>query len=68
MLVFVGGLNGLVLPIGLSIFIYAAWKRSDLMHGYVYPRWLLTLGALTCILIWYMAYRSVGPIFALLGY
>lgn len=67
MLVFVGGLNGLVLPIGLSIFMYAAWKRADLMHGYHYPRWLLSLGALTCILTWYMAYRSIGPIFALLG-
>ncbi|MVA74180.1 hypothetical protein GOZ81_24375 [Agrobacterium vitis] len=67
MLVFVGGLNGLVLPIGLSIFIYAAWARSDLMAGYRYPRWLLILGVLTCALTWYMAYKSVGPIFALLG-
>lgn len=66
MLVFVGGLNGLVLPIGLSIFMYAAWKRSDLMHGYHYPRWLLILGVLTCILTWYMAYNSVGAIFAML--
>ncbi|MUO81607.1 hypothetical protein GOZ78_04610 [Agrobacterium vitis] len=67
MLVFVGGLNGLILPIGLSIFIYAAWARSDLMGGYRYPRWLLILGVLTCALTWYMAYKSVGPIFALLG-
>ncbi|WP_234889761.1 NRAMP family divalent metal transporter [Agrobacterium vitis] len=67
MLVFVGGLNGLILPIGLSIFIYAAWARSDLMGGYRYPRWLLVLGVLTCALTWYMAYKSVGPIFALLG-
>ncbi|MGV1778415.1 NRAMP family divalent metal transporter [Agrobacterium vitis] len=67
MLVFVGGLNGLILPIGLSIFIYAAWARSDLMGGYRYPRWLLILGILTCALTWYMAYKSVGPIFALLG-
>lgn len=67
MLVFVGGLNGLVLPIGLSIFIYAAWKRPDLMQGYRYPRWLLILGVLACILTWYMAYNSVGAIFALLG-
>jgi len=66
MLVFVGGLNGLVLPIGLSIFMYAAWKRSDLMNGYHYPRWLLILGVLTCILTWYMAYNSVGAIFAML--
>ncbi|MBD8555946.1 divalent metal cation transporter [Rhizobium sp. CFBP 8762] len=67
MLVFVGGLNGLVLPIGLSIFMYAAWKRADLMHGYHYPRWLLILGVLTCVLTWYMAYKSVGAIFSLLG-
>lgn len=66
MLVFVGGLNGLILPIGLSIFIYAAWARSDLMQGYRYPRWLLVLGALVCALTWYMGYQSIGPIFALL--
>ena len=67
MLVFVGGLNGLILPIGLSIFIYAAWARSDLMGGYRYPRWLLVLGVLTCALTWYMGYKSIGPIFALLS-
>jgi Mn2+/Fe2+ NRAMP family transporter len=60
-------LNGLVLPIGLSMLLFAAWKRPDLMRGYHYPRWLLILGALTCCLTWYMAYKSVGPIFALLG-
>ncbi|PDT81205.1 hypothetical protein CO676_23110 [Sinorhizobium sp. BJ1] len=67
MLVFVGGLNGLILPIGLSIFIYAAWYRSDLMVGYRYPRWLLALGVLVCALTWYMGYKSIGPIFALLS-
>lgn len=66
MLVFVGGLNGLILPIGLSIFIYAAWARSDLMEGYRYPRWLLVLGVVACTLTWYMGYKSIGPIFALL--
>ncbi|KIQ03383.1 membrane protein [Agrobacterium tumefaciens] len=66
MLVFVGGLNGLILPIGLSIFVYAAWARSDLMAGYRYPRWLLALGVIVCALTWYMGYKSIGPIFALL--
>ncbi|ANL42032.1 MULTISPECIES: NRAMP family divalent metal transporter [Rhizobium] len=66
MLVFVGGLNGLVLPVGLSIFMYAVWARSDLLGGYRYPRWLLVLGVLTCVLTWYMGYKSIGPIFALL--
>jgi Mn2+/Fe2+ NRAMP family transporter len=67
MLVFVGGLNGLILPIGLSIFLYAAWARPDLMGGHRYPRWLLGSGVLVCVLTWYMGYRSIGPIFALLG-
>ena len=67
MLVFVGGLNGLILPIGLSIFLYAAVARSDLLQGYRYPRWLLGLGILVSALTWYMGYRSIGPIFALLG-
>jgi Mn2+/Fe2+ NRAMP family transporter len=66
MLVFVGGLNGLILPIGLSIFLYAGWARSDLMGGHRYPRGLLGLGVLVCLLTWYMGVKSIGPIFALL--
>ncbi len=66
MLVFVGGLNGLILPIGLSIFLYAGWARSDLMGGHRYPRGLLGLGVLVCALTWYMGVKSIGPIFALL--
>jgi Mn2+/Fe2+ NRAMP family transporter len=67
MLVFVGGLNGLILPIGFSIVLYAAWVRSDLMGGHRYPRWLLGLVVGVCALTWYMGYKSIGPIFALLG-
>jgi Mn2+/Fe2+ NRAMP family transporter len=67
MLVFVGGLNGLILPIGFSIVLYAAWARSDLMGGHRYPRWLLGLGVGVCALTWYMGYKSIAPIFALLG-
>lgn len=67
MLVFVGGLNGLILPIGLSIFLFAAWKREDLMGGHRYSRVLLGLGVLTCALTWYMGYKSAGTIFGLLG-
>ena len=66
MLVFVGGLNGLILPVGFSIFLYAAWARSDLMGGYRYSRGLLGLGVLVCALTWYMGIKSIGPIFALL--
>lgn len=67
LLLFAGGFNGLILPIGLSIFIYVGWCRADLMDGYHYPRWLLVLGALICALTWYMAVMSIGPIFAYLN-
>lgn len=67
LLVFAGGFNGLILPLGLSIFMYVGWRRSDLMDGYHYPRWLLVLGVLTCLLSWFMAYKSAGAIFAFIG-
>ena len=63
LLVFAGGFNGLILPIGLTIFVYVGWKRADLMSGYAYPRWLLWTGLVTCALTWYMGALSVGAIF-----
>jgi hypothetical protein len=36
------------------------------MDGHRYSRWLLGLGVLVCALTWYMGYKSIGPIFALL--
>ncbi|KAA1182085.1 NRAMP family divalent metal transporter [Photorhabdus heterorhabditis] len=66
LLVFAGGFNGLILPIGLTIFIYVGWCRADLMQGYHYPRWLLWLGAMTCALTWYMGFISIEPIFSFL--
>lgn len=66
LLVFAGGFNGLVLPVGLTIFIYVGWKRADLMPGYRYPRWLLWTGLATCILTWYMGALSVSTIFSFL--
>lgn len=67
LLVFAGGFNGLILPIGLTIMIYVGVFRTDLLGGFRLPRWLLALGALACILMWYMGISSVRPIFALLG-
>ncbi|WP_029149644.1 NRAMP family divalent metal transporter [Microbacterium indicum] len=67
-LVFVGGFNGLILPIGMTIFMYIGWFRQrDLLHGYRYPVWLLVVGTLATALSWYMGVVSVGPIFAFIG-
>jgi Mn2+/Fe2+ NRAMP family transporter len=63
LLVFAGGFNGLILPIGLSILLYAAWRRRELLRGYHYPVWLLVLGALVTALTWYMGAVSARTIF-----
>lgn len=67
-LVFVGGFNGLILPIGLSIFMYIGWFRTkDLLGGYAYPKWLLIIGTIATLLSLVMGVSSIGPIFAFLG-
>lgn len=66
-LVFVGGFNGLILPIGLTVFMYIGWFRRDLLGSKKYPMWLLVAGTLVTLLTWYMGIVSVGPIFAFLG-
>lgn len=66
-LVFVGGFNGLILPIGLTIFTYVGFARADLMGGHVYNRPLLIASAVVCALTWYMGFNSIGPIFAFLS-
>ncbi|WP_028030690.1 NRAMP family divalent metal transporter [Gemmobacter nectariphilus] len=67
LLVFAGGFNGLILPIGLTIFTYIGFARSDLMGGHRYSRPLLALSVIVCALTWYMGLRSVSTIFAFLG-
>ena len=67
LLVFVGGLNGLILPIGLTLFMYIGWFRGSLLGTARYPRWLLVVGTLATVVTWYMAVNAVGPIFDLLS-
>lgn len=68
LLVFVGGFNGLILPIGLSIFMYIGWFRQrDVLGGYRYPTWLLIVGTIATLLSFWMGANSIGPIFAFLG-
>jgi Mn2+/Fe2+ NRAMP family transporter len=66
LLVFVGGLNGLILPIGLTLFMYIGWFRPRVLGGYRYPKWLLIIGSIAVVVTWYMAVNAVGPIFALI--
>jgi Mn2+/Fe2+ NRAMP family transporter len=63
LLVFAGGFNGLILPIGFTILLYAAWRRRELLRGYAYPMWLLVVGGLVAALTWYMGVVSARAIF-----
>jgi Mn2+/Fe2+ NRAMP family transporter len=67
LLVFVGGVNGLILPIGLTLFMYIGWFRGSLLGSTRYPRWLLVVGTVATVVTWYMAVNAVGPIFDLLS-
>ncbi|MCW1250064.1 divalent metal cation transporter [Acaricomes phytoseiuli] len=67
LLILAGALNGLVLPIGFTVILWAAWFRRDLLGGYRYPRWLLIAGvagwAISLFLGW-MALGSLGKLWS----
>ncbi|MDK1328240.1 divalent metal cation transporter [Arthrobacter sp. zg-Y1143] len=60
LLVFAGAFNGLILPLGVAILLWAAWRRSDLLAGYRYPRWLLIAGVLAWLLTLYLGWNSLA--------
>lgn len=66
-LVFVGGFNGLILPIGLTVFMFIGWFRGHLLGPVPYPKWLLIAGTVVTLLTWYMGAMSFREIFALIG-
>jgi Mn2+/Fe2+ NRAMP family transporter len=59
LLIFAGTFNGLILPIGFGVLLWVAWRRRDLLGGYRYPAWLLTIGALTWLLTLYLGYNAL---------
>lgn len=65
LLILAGALNGLILPVGFGLLVWVALRRRDLLHGYVYPKWLAILGAVIWLLTVYLGYRSLGGITAL---
>ena len=59
LLIFAGGLNGLILPFGLGIVLWIAARRRDLLGGYRYPAWLLAIGVVAWVLTIYLGYNSL---------
>ena len=46
--------------------LWVAARRTDLMHGYKYPRWLIAVGALawvTTVYLGYMSLTELGQLF-----
>jgi Mn2+/Fe2+ NRAMP family transporter len=65
LLIFAGAFNGMLLPIGIAVLLWVATRRTDLLQGYRYPRWLLAIGWLAWLLTLFLAVRSVQPVIEL---
>lgn len=60
LLIMAGAVNGLILPVGFTVILWVAWRRRDLLGGYVYPKWLLLLGVAAWLLTLFLGYQSLG--------
>lgn len=65
LLIFAGGFNGLILPIGFTVILWVAWRRRDLLGGYAYPKWLLGVGVLAWLLTLWLGWESITGLQAL---
>jgi Mn2+/Fe2+ NRAMP family transporter len=61
LLVFAGAFNGILLPVGIGVMLWVAWRRRDLLHGYRYPKWLAGIGTVAWLVTLYLAFNSVRP-------
>jgi Mn2+/Fe2+ NRAMP family transporter len=61
-LIFAGAFNGVLLPVGVGVMLWIAWRRRDLLHGYRYPAWLLGIGVLAWLLCLYFAYVTLAEV------
>jgi Mn2+/Fe2+ NRAMP family transporter len=58
-LVTVGALNGLILPIALTVMLIAA-RQSKLVHSYKHPIWLEIVGWLVVVTMSWMGYLTIA--------
>lgn len=61
LLVFAGAFNGILLPVGIGVMMWVAWRRRDLLHGYDYPKWLAGIGTAAWLVTIYLAINSIRP-------
>jgi Mn2+/Fe2+ NRAMP family transporter len=61
LLVFAGAFNGILLPVGIGVMLWVAWRRRDLLQGYHYPKWLAGIGTVAWLVTIYLAINSIRP-------
>src|SRR5258706_794836 len=59
LLLFAGAINGLILPIALSIILIAATK-SRIMKGYQHPLWMQAAGWIVVIAMGWMGFETIS--------
>jgi Mn2+/Fe2+ NRAMP family transporter len=59
LLLFAGAINGLILPIALSIMLIAATK-SRIMKGYKHPLWMQSAGWIVVLVMSWMGYVIIS--------
>ena len=67
LLIFAGAFNGLILPLGIGVLLWAALQRADLLGGYAYPRGLIALGLLAWLATVSLGWQSLGRLGQLFG-
>ena len=66
-LIFAGAFNGLILPLGVGVLLWVAWRRRDLLGGYHYPRWLLVVGGLAWLVTLFLGLSALTGLERLAG-
>jgi Mn2+/Fe2+ NRAMP family transporter len=66
LLIFAGAFNGLLLPVGVGVMLWVAWRRADLLGGYRYPQWLAVLGLGGWLVTVYLGWWSLGGLMQLI--
>lgn len=57
-LIYVGALNGMILPVSLGVMLLAAY-RTKIVKSYKHPLWLSILGGIVVVFMTWMGYETI---------
>ena len=61
-LIFAGGLNGLILPVALSLILIAA-RNKNIVRDYNHPYWMQLAGWVVVVAVGYLGIKGVINLF-----